>query len=148
MKVRVIKANDENWYKVGEEYDVEVFAKTSEHGLYHPLFGGKNYGISPDDFEVVLREEAPQQGGWSDAHYSSFVYTLTEEDKKAGSLKVDPYFVAMQWQLGKKDDTGVLFHNLKNIARFGEKNSKEREIVALYKQIKRLAQLEGVTLGD
>lgn len=80
-----------------------------------------------------------------DAHYN-FDYTLTDDDRQAGTIKVDPYFVARQWRIGSKDDSGVLFHLLKNIARFGDKNSREREIVALYKSIKRLAALEGVEL--
>lgn len=81
-----------------------------------------------------------------DAHYTSFVYTLTEDDKQAGMIKVDPYFVSNQWQLGAKDNTGILFHCLKNIARFSDKNTKEREIIALFKQVKRLAELEKVNL--
>lgn len=81
-----------------------------------------------------------------DSHYSTFVYTLTSADKKEGTLKVDPYFVAKQWGLGKKDDTGVLFHCLKNISRYSDKNTKEREIKALYLQVKRLAELENVNL--
>lgn len=80
-----------------------------------------------------------------DSHYD-FTYTLTEADKLAGKIKVDPYFVAQQWKLGSKDDTGVVFHALKTIARFGDKNTKEREINALHKSIIRLAQLEGVEL--
>lgn len=80
-----------------------------------------------------------------DAHYS-FNYTLTEKDREVGSIKVDPYFVAKQWRLGSKDDTGVLFHCLKNISRYSDKNTKEREITALYLQVKRLAEIEGVKL--
>ena len=83
---------------------------------------------------------------WSDKHYS-FEYFVTVRDSEAGSIRVDPYFVSKQWQLGKKDDTGTIFHILKTIARFGEKNSKEREIKALYAQVKRLAELEGVDLN-
>lgn len=80
-----------------------------------------------------------------DAHYA-FDYTLTSNDLKRGAIKVDPYFVAKQWQLGHKDDFCVLFHLLKNIARFGDKNSREREIIGLYKSVLRLAALEGVEL--
>lgn len=82
-----------------------------------------------------------------DAHYS-FNYTLTDTDREKGVIKVDPYFVAKQWRLGSKDDTGVLFHCLKNISRYSDKNSKEREIKALYLQVKRLAELEGVSLNE
>ena len=83
---------------------------------------------------------------WSDKHYS-FSYTLSAKDKEEGAIKIDPYFVSKQWQLGKKDDTGAVFHLLKTIARFGDKNTKEREIKALYAQVVRLAQLEGVSLN-
>ena len=83
---------------------------------------------------------------WSDSHYS-FQYLLTAQDKQHGAIRVDPYFVSKQWKLGKKDDTGAIFHILKTIARFGDKNSKEREIKALYAQVVRLAELEGVTLN-
>lgn len=78
-------------------------------------------------------------------HYD-FFYTLTEDDVEAGSLKLDPYFVSQQWKLGKKDDTGVLFHCLKTLARFGDKNDIEREIKALNVQVKRLAELHNVKL--
>jgi hypothetical protein len=83
---------------------------------------------------------------WTDQHYSNY-YDLTEADIKLGKIKVDAYFVSKVWQLGKKDDTGVLFHNLKTLARFGDKNDIEREIFALYKQTKRLAELHGVELN-
>jgi ribosomal protein S21 len=61
-------------------------------------------------------------------------------------LKVDPYFVSNVWKLGSKDDSGVLFHILKTIARFGEKNPIEREIKAMNASIKRLAELYNVQL--
>lgn len=80
-----------------------------------------------------------------DAHYC-FEHALTDDDRERGTIKVDPYFVARQWRLGSKDDSGVLFHMLKNIARFGDKNSRQREIVGLHKSIQRLAALEGVEL--
>lgn len=80
-----------------------------------------------------------------DAHYA-FDYTLTDTDLEQRTIKIDPYFVARQWRIGSKDDSGVLFHMLKNIARFGDKNSREREITALYKSLKRLAALEGIEL--
>ena len=35
---------------------------------------------------------------------------------------------------------------VKTVARFGEKNSREREVKALYAQIKCLAEIEGVSL--
>lgn len=97
----------------------------------------------PEDVAAFIGEK--QQTQWTDKHYDAY-YTLTQKDVEAGKVKIDPYFVAKQWRLGEKDDTGVLFHNLKNISRYGEKNSKEREIKALHAQIKRLAEIEGVEL--
>jgi len=78
-------------------------------------------------------------------HYN-FFYTLTEDDVEAGCLKLDPYFVSQQWKLGKKDDTGVLFHCLKTLARYGDKNDVEREIKALNAQVRRLAELHNIKL--
>jgi hypothetical protein len=80
-----------------------------------------------------------------DAHYDAD-YVLTDADRERGAVKIDPYFVALQWRTGTRDPSGVLFHLLKTIARFGEKNSREREIRALYKSLLRLAALEGVEL--
>ena len=77
---------------------------------------------------------------------SKIIYTLTDEDIERGSIKIDPYFVNKMWKLNSKDDTGVLFHCLKTCARFGDKNGVEREITALHKQIKRMAELYGVEL--
>lgn len=80
-----------------------------------------------------------------DSHYN-FTYVLTQDDVSAGQLRVDPYFVSQQWRLGSKDNTGVIFHIMKNISRFGDKNTKEREIIAIFKSILRLADLEKVKL--
>jgi len=82
---------------------------------------------------------------WSDKHYD-FKYQLTEEDIANCYIKLDPYFVAKEWGIGSKDDSGVLIHNLKTIARFGTKNSIEREIKALHAQTVRMAELYGVEL--
>lgn len=82
---------------------------------------------------------------WTDKHYD-FNYTLTEKDIETGVIKIDPYFVAHQWKLGSKDDSGALWHTFKGIARYGQKNSVEREIRAFHAQIKRLAELNGVEL--
>ena len=84
---------------------------------------------------------------WTDKHYN-FSYTLTEKDKSSGVVKLDPYLVSKVWKVGSKDDSGALWHCLKTIARFGEKNSQEREIKALYAQIKRLAEINNVELED
>lgn len=82
-----------------------------------------------------------------DTHYN-FNYTLTEQDKASGQIKIDPYFVGNVWKTGSRDDTGILFHSLKTIARFGDKNDKKREIKALYLQAKRLAEINGVNLDE
>ena len=78
-------------------------------------------------------------------HYD-FDYKLSEADIKAGFIRLDPYFVSKQWKLGSKDESCIIFHSLKTIARFGMKNNAEREIKALYVQAKALARLYGVTL--
>jgi hypothetical protein len=204
MKIRVKKATDDNWYKVGEEYDVCENTLHRDGHEYHPLVSNRNRGVAPGDFEVVeegpkseltfpfkvkcidndtwewclnineiytvvgdnrgkdyflegfsnsfkksrfeiVVEEPVQQPKTIDSHYN-FDYAITETDREKGVLKVDPYFVAKQWRLGGKDDTGVLFHCLKNISRYSDKNTKEREITALYLQVKRLAELENVKL--
>jgi hypothetical protein len=80
-----------------------------------------------------------------DTHYD-FFYDLNTHEVLSQVLKVDPYFVSKQWRLGERDSSGVLFHILKTLARFGDKNPEEREIKAIYLQIKRLAELKGVEL--
>lgn len=80
-----------------------------------------------------------------DGHYD-FFYDLNPNEVKFQQLKVDPYFVSKQWRVGARDPSGALFHILKTVARFGDKNPPEREIKAIYLQIKRLAELEGVEL--
>jgi hypothetical protein len=122
---------------------------TEEYGTYC-LSNGWYY--LPESLELVQDElieesvEDPIKAMPSiDSHYN-FEYILKESDHEAGVIKIDPYFVAKQWRLGDKDSSGVIFHIMKSCARFGEKNSKEREILAIYKSIKRLAELEGVYL--
>lgn len=83
---------------------------------------------------------------WTDKHYD-FDYTLTPKDIKKGSIRVDAYFVNRMWKLNQADDTGVAFHCLKTLTRMNNnKNPKERELKALYGQIKRWAELEGIDL--
>lgn len=84
---------------------------------------------------------------YSTQHYD-FTYTLTESDIKAGFIKLDPYFVSNQWKVGSRDNSGALFHSLKTIARFGDKNSIDREIKALYNQAKSMARIHGVNLEE
>lgn len=94
---------------------------------------------------AILENVPADEPAAIDKHYN-FTYELTEQDIEAGTIKIDPYFVAQQWKLGSKDDSGVVFHIFKGLARWGVKNSVEREIVAVYKSIKRLAELNGVAL--
>lgn len=94
--------------------------------------------------ELVATTTLPVQE-WTDKHYENN-YTLTQKDIERGYVKIDPYFVSKVWKIGSRDDSGALWHCFKTIARFGEKNSREREIKALYAQIKRLADIEGVEL--
>lgn len=129
-------------------------AKELDDGLFE-LIGddGELCKFHPDWVEPVEDEQQPLeaqnvvQPKTIDSHYN-FDYVLTEADREKGVVKIDPYFVAKQWRLGSKDDTGVLFHCLKNISRYSDKNTKEREIKALYLQIKRLAELEKVSLNE
>lgn len=208
MKVRVTRATDNNWYKVGEEYEVLKNLLPSGVGDYYPCAYDKNIGIGSEHCEIIedVNTKFPfnvkcidnchaehalclgdiytvtneyfgadyilkgLNSSWSksrfeivqepartvedvhrvakhaiDSHYN-FDYVLKESDIEAGKIKIDPYFVAKQWRTGERDPSGVIFHILKTCARFGEKNSKEREITAIYKSIKRLAELEGVKL--
>ena len=94
--------------------------------------------------EMVSTSVSAEQE-WTDKHYDNN-YTLTQKDIERGFVKIDPYFVSKMWKVGGKDDSGALCHCFKTIARFGEKNSREREIKALYAQIKCLAEIEGVNL--
>jgi hypothetical protein len=127
IKWRFHKPEDSEYYV---QPKTEIGVKVAE-----TLSTGNGYNI--------LGKEIPDRR--IDSHYN-FTYTLTPDDVDAGYLKIDPYFVSQQWNLGSKDSTGVIFHLLKTIARFGDKNGKEREINALHKSVLRLAQLEGVEL--
>lgn len=82
---------------------------------------------------------------WTDRHYN-YTYKLTDRDIIAGEIRVDAYFVAKVWKTGSKDDSGALWHCLKTIARFGDKNDVEREIKALYAQVKGVARSFDVEL--
>lgn len=118
---------------------------TKPNGWANEYYSSENIFAEAADAFINGCNVTTKPNEWTDKHYS-FEYAIAEQDKKGGTIKIDPYFVSKQWQLGKKDDTGTIFHILKTIARFGDKNSKEREIKALYAQVKRLAELEGVDL--
>lgn len=76
-------------------------------------------------------------------HYDKFNYDLTKDELDNGCARIDPYFVALIWKLGQKDPSGCLFHMLKTIARFSDKegNSVTREIKSLEATIKRMKEL-------
>ena len=99
----------------------------------------------PAECELDWYEEDKSKDTYTTDHYNMY-YTLTENDIEAGKIKVDAYWVAKQWRTGSRDDSGALWHSLKTIARFGEKNDKAREIKALYNQAKALARIYDVEL--
>ena len=98
---------------------------------------------------AVHLQDKPTKTDWTDSHYDvHYRRALTEEEltSKWLCIKLDPYFVNKHWKLNSKEDTGILFHNLKTIARWGSKNDTEREIRALHGQTKRMAELYGIEL--
>ena len=125
------------------------------------IYNSQRESVTEDDLALLSdntskKEETPVENSktknnhneWTAKHYDCF-YTLTEDDIKAGKVKVDSYFVNMMWGINDADKTGAGFHCLKTLNRLVKnKNSKEREIQALYGQVKRWAQLEGVKLVD
>jgi hypothetical protein len=53
MKVKVIKADVDNWYKVGEVHEVENRVVQYDGYKMYPLIEDRNVGIDPDDCLVV-----------------------------------------------------------------------------------------------
>lgn len=120
------------------------------------FIGYESFGNNPmvllntleDDYEVPDLDDdisTRPKDNYTTDHYNMY-YHLTENDIEAGKIKVDAYWVAKQWKTGSRDDSGALWHSLKTIARFGEKNDKAREIKALYNQAKALARIYDVEL--
>ncbi len=109
----------------------------------------KNFIINyeEDDFSTGSDSDKTVKSDWTDKHYD-FNYYLTDEEIEQGFVKLDVYKVANVWRTGSKDNSGALWHSLKTIARFGDKNPVEREIKALYEQVKGLARENGVELKD
>lgn len=130
-----------SWEDGGSSYDKESIRKQIEEGV---VFIVEDYPVSTPEATPDVTTEG-DKSKWTAAHYDNY-YQLTEADIKAGKVKIDAYFVNKMWKLNQKDDTGGLFHSLKTIARFGEKNTIERELKALYNQTKRMAELYGVEL--
>lgn len=106
------------------------------------LLEANDYEPKPDTTEDFRSTDS---SAWTASHYDNY-YQLTPEDIEVGKIKIDAYFVNKIWKLNQKDDTGGLFHSLKTIARFGDKNPIERELKALYAQTKRMAELYGIKL--
>lgn len=140
---------DDCWYKAGDRLIIssEGFPAPDAKGLAYNIEGEyENVWIDGFDFQLVVKSATSQPANeYSLKHYDNF-YHLTEQDIKEGKIRVDAYWVAKQWRTGSRDDSGALWHSLKTIARFGEKNSVEREIKALYNQARALARIYGVTL--
>ncbi|QGJ84296.1 hypothetical protein [Pseudoalteromonas phage XCL1123] len=111
-----------------------------EHLLNYGNHGEKSAPkITPD-----LTPDVEINADWSDEHYNHF-YQLTEEDIKAGQIKVDAYFVNRMWKINSWEDTGAGFHILKTLPRIANnKNSLKRELIALKKQVDILCKLHGV----
>lgn len=105
---------------------------------------------SPVSQHISKLAEVPKvmhETTWSGVHYDKY-YHLTPEDIAEGKIRLDAYTVAKVWKIGSKDDSGALFHTFKLFPRWGEKNTVEREIVALYNQAKALARVYNVKLED
>lgn len=131
----------------GEGYEPQLLETNTETAIPYVRPAIK-YVMDDDSPYGLLAKEAERTGGnWSDKHYD-FKYKLTEEDIVRGFIDLDVYFVANVWRIGSKDNSGALWHSLKTIARFGDKNSVEREVKALYEQVKGLARSKGVKLDD
>ena len=109
------------------------------------FIGYGSFGNNPMVLLNTKEGDTNVKDSYTTDHYNLY-YTLTENDIEAGKIKVDAYWVAKQWKTGSRDDSGALWHSLKTIARFGEKNDKAREIKALYNQAKALARIYDVEL--
>jgi hypothetical protein len=80
MKVKVIKADIDNWYKVGEVHEVENRVVQYDGYKMYPLIEDRNVGIDPDDCLVVgdtLPAETFLVGEKCNEHF------VTEADKLA-----------------------------------------------------------------
>jgi hypothetical protein len=96
---------------------------------------------------VVVKAPDASRCNWTAKHYDHY-YHLTPEDISEGKIRLDAYTVSKVWKIGSKDDSGALWHTFKLFPRWGEKNSVEREIKALYAQTKALAKIYNVKLED
>jgi hypothetical protein len=113
--------------------DGEVIATTYEFDLCREVLE-----------EDIEEESMPAS---IDSHYDNW-YTLTQDEIDLGKVKIDPYLYYGVNSIGDDDKFGCKMHMLKNLSRHKESNSQEREIVGLYKTIKRMAKLNGIDLED
>lgn len=128
------------YYRKGEGATTQW--KDAEGGVHNwYLDAGEGIGWEFVDDSGVINKE------WTDKHYDHY-YTLTPEDISEGKVRLDAYTVSKVWKIGSKDDSGALWHTFKLFPRWGEKNSVEREIKALYAQTKALAKIYNVKLDD
>jgi hypothetical protein len=90
----------------------------------------------------IYKEFLVKENPCADKHYD-FTYKLTKEDIEKGEIRIDPYFVSMQWRLGEKDPSGCGFHILKTLARLFTKegNSKAREINSIQLTANRMMEV-------
>lgn len=154
-KIKVTSCTRTNWYKLNEDHIVTeiVYQDDGTVKAYRtPQSGPCGYILASDVTKIVepkisMAPELPPSKVWTDSHYDNY-YELTKEDVLEGRVKLDTYLVAKVWKVGSKDDSGALWHSLKTINRFGQKNDVSREIQALYAQAKALARIYGVTLND
>jgi hypothetical protein len=105
------------------------------------------YGGDLDVMHTIIPSDVSKNSEWSAKHYDHY-YHLTPEDISEGKIRLDAYTVSKVWKIGSKDDSGALWHTFKLFPRWGEKNTVEREIKALYAQTKALAKIYNVELED
>ena len=97
--------------------------------------------------------ENPDPNEWTDKHYANTLKLRKHEIEaiKQGDMAeipLDVYRVSTAWGIACKEPSGALWHMFKTFPRFGDKNSVEREVQALYAQCKCLARELDVELKD
>lgn len=108
---------EDMWLECGVEY---------ENLKYHWI--DKWLEDIEEEVEEAIEEAVEEE--YTTKHYD-FYYKLSDKEVENKEIKLDPYKINKVWGLNSKDDTGGLFHILKNISRFGDKNSKQRELKAI-----------------
>jgi hypothetical protein len=84
MKVKVVRATVDNWYKVGEEYEVESKTRHRNGRDYYPLVDDANIGIGPEHCEIIEEKskcepKLPFKVRCVDNDVSPFVFGATYE---------------------------------------------------------------------